>query len=130
MSCGVGCRLSSDPLLLWLWCRLVATAPIGPLAWDPPYAVEAALEKAKKKKRKKEKEKDKSWFSDTMTVKSSFYRKDRSPHSRVHILSTASRVPMSTGLTMTCDNSNKTAITQSTDCVPGRVPGALHSLFY
>ena len=24
VSCGVGCRRSSDPVLLWLWCRLAA----------------------------------------------------------------------------------------------------------
>ena len=53
MSCGVGCRRGSDPALLWLWCRPVTTAPIGPLAWEPPYAVGAALEKAKRQKRKK-----------------------------------------------------------------------------
>ena len=34
-----------DPALLWLWCRLAATAPIGPLAWEPPYAVDTALKK-------------------------------------------------------------------------------------
>jgi len=28
---------------LWLWRRPVATAPIGPLAWEPPYATGAAL---------------------------------------------------------------------------------------
>ena len=28
--CGVGRRHSSDPVLLWLWCRLAAVAPIGP----------------------------------------------------------------------------------------------------
>ena len=39
MSCGVGCRRGSDSALLWLWCRQVATAPIRPLAWEPPYAV-------------------------------------------------------------------------------------------
>ena len=50
MSCGVDCRLGSDPALLWLWRRLVATAPIRPLAWEPPYAVEAAQEKAKRQK--------------------------------------------------------------------------------
>ena len=50
MSCGVGCRHGSDPALLWLWRRLVATAPIQPLAWDPPCAVGAAQEKAKRKK--------------------------------------------------------------------------------
>ena len=37
-----------DPTLLWLWCRLAATAPIGPLAWEPSYAAGAALEKAKR----------------------------------------------------------------------------------
>ena len=49
MSCGVGCRHGLDHALLWLWCRLAATAPIRPLAWEPPYAVRAAQEMAKKK---------------------------------------------------------------------------------
>ena len=53
MSCGVGWRPGLDPELLWLWCRLAATTPIGPLAWEPPYAEGAALEKAKSKKKKK-----------------------------------------------------------------------------
>ena len=52
MSCGEGRRRGSDPALLWLWCRLAAAAPIRPLAWEPPYAMGAALEKAKKKKKK------------------------------------------------------------------------------
>ena len=34
--------------LLWLWGRPAALALIRPLAWEPPYAVGAALEKAKK----------------------------------------------------------------------------------
>ena len=50
-SCGVGCRLGSDPVLLWLWRRPVAAAPTGPLAWEPPHAPGAALEKATKKKK-------------------------------------------------------------------------------
>ena len=53
MSCGVGCRRSSDPTLLWLWRRLVSTAPIRPLAWEPPYATGAAQEIAQKKKKKR-----------------------------------------------------------------------------
>ena len=53
MSCGVGYRHDLDPVLLWLWCRLAATAPIRPLAWEPPYATGAALEKAKRQKKKK-----------------------------------------------------------------------------
>ena len=34
-----------DPVLLWLWCRLVSTAPIRPLAWEPPYAASMALKR-------------------------------------------------------------------------------------
>ena len=52
VSCGVGCRHGLDPALLWLWCRLAATAPIGPLALEPPYATRAAQEKAKRQKKK------------------------------------------------------------------------------
>ena len=52
MSCGAGHRRSSDPMLLWLWCRPAATAPIRPLAWESPYAVGAAQEKAKRQKTK------------------------------------------------------------------------------
>ena len=40
-----------DLALLWLWCRLAAGAPIGPLAWEPPYAVGAALEKTPPQKK-------------------------------------------------------------------------------
>ena len=43
MSCGVGCRSGSDPALLWLWRRPVATVPIQPLAWESPYATGTAL---------------------------------------------------------------------------------------
>ena len=41
----VGRSHSSDPVLLWLWCRPAATAVIGPLAWEPPYPTGAALKK-------------------------------------------------------------------------------------
>ena len=37
---------------MWLWHRPASTAPIRPLAWEPPYAVGVALEKTKKKKKK------------------------------------------------------------------------------
>ena len=53
MSYGVGCRRGSEPALLWLWCRLAATALIRPLACEPPYAVGAAQEMAKSQKKKK-----------------------------------------------------------------------------
>ena len=49
MSCSVGHRCSSDPELLWLWCRPAAVAPIRPLAWEPPYALGVALKKKNKK---------------------------------------------------------------------------------
>ena len=42
VSCGVGCRHTSDLALLWLWFRPAAVALIRPLAWDPPYAMLAA----------------------------------------------------------------------------------------
>ena len=37
--------------MLWLWCRPVGTAPIHSLAWEFPYATDAALRRPKKKKR-------------------------------------------------------------------------------
>ena len=52
VNCRVGHRWGSDLALLWLWYRLAAAAPIGPLAWALPYAVGTAL-KCKKKKKKK-----------------------------------------------------------------------------
>ena len=30
-------------MVLWLWCRPAAVAPIRPLAWELPYATGAAL---------------------------------------------------------------------------------------
>ena len=59
VSCGVGCRHCSDPVLLWLWCRPAATAPIGPLAWKPPYAMGAAQEMAKRQQQKKQQKNNK-----------------------------------------------------------------------
>ena len=57
MSCGVGSRHGSDPMLLWLWCRPAKIAPIRPVAWEPPYAAGAALKKYKRQKKKK-----KNWY--------------------------------------------------------------------
>ena len=42
-----------DPVLLWLWCRLAAAAPIRPLAWELPYAVGVALKRKNKNKNNK-----------------------------------------------------------------------------
>ena len=47
LSSGVGRSHSSFPVLLWLWCRQAATPPIQPLAWELPYAVDAALRRQK-----------------------------------------------------------------------------------
>ena len=56
-------RNYEDPALLWLWRGRAATAPIRPLAWEAPYASEAAQEMAKRqKKKKKDKNKtNKKW---------------------------------------------------------------------
>ena len=45
MSCGINQRHGLDLALLWLWCRLEATALIQPLAWELPFAMGAALKK-------------------------------------------------------------------------------------
>ena len=55
MNCGVGHRHGLELAMLWLWCRPAASAPIGLLAGEPPYAMGVALKNIKKKKRKKEK---------------------------------------------------------------------------
>ena len=44
-SCGVGHGCGLDLAWLWLWRKLAAMAPIGPLAWEPPYAMNEALKK-------------------------------------------------------------------------------------
>ena len=46
VSCGEGLRISLDPALLW--CRLVAAAPIPPLAREFLYVMSAALKRKKK----------------------------------------------------------------------------------
>ena len=51
MILGVGHGCGSDPTLLWLWCRSLATALIRPVAWDPPYAVGVTQENAKRQKK-------------------------------------------------------------------------------
>ena len=54
MSCGVGGRHGSDPVLLWLCSRPAAIAPVQPLVWELPYAVGVALKSGEKKKKKKD----------------------------------------------------------------------------
>ena len=56
MTCGVGCRRGSNPVLLWLWGRPAAVALIQCLAWELLYAVGAALKSEGKKKKGKGKE--------------------------------------------------------------------------
>ena len=58
-SCELWCRHVSDPVLLWLWYRLAAIAPIQLLAWEFPYAASVALKSKSKSKNKKEKRKKK-----------------------------------------------------------------------
>ena len=36
-------------MLLWLWCKPGAIAPIRPLVWEPPYATGVTLKRQKKK---------------------------------------------------------------------------------
>ena len=52
MSCNVGHRHGSDPVLLWLWHRPAAAVQTGPLAQELPYAAGAAIKKERKEERK------------------------------------------------------------------------------
>ena len=52
MNCGVGPIRGSDPALLWLWHRPVATAPISPLAWEISICCRCGPRKGKKTKKK------------------------------------------------------------------------------
>ena len=73
MRCGIGRRRGLDPMLLWLWHRLLATALIQPIPWEPRYAAGVVLEKKrpnelkvvplrnKKLEVKKNKTKNKYW---------------------------------------------------------------------
>ena len=47
----VGPTCGSDPTLLWLRCRPEASAPVQPLAWEPPFAVGVALNKQTNKQK-------------------------------------------------------------------------------
>ena len=71
MSCGVGRRWGSDPMLLCLWHRPAATASIRPLAWETPYVVGASLEKAKRQKKPKKQKKPRILGSAAMVDKES-----------------------------------------------------------
>ena len=46
-----------DSALLWLWCRLAATAPIRLPAWEPPYAVGEDLKSQNKQTNKQQQQK-------------------------------------------------------------------------
>ena len=47
MSCGVRRRRGLDLAWLWLWYRPAALAPIPPLGWELPYAIDVALKRQK-----------------------------------------------------------------------------------
>ena len=53
VSCGLCHICGLDSALLCLWGRPAATAPVWPLTWDLPYAMDAGLKRQKKKKKKK-----------------------------------------------------------------------------
>ena len=66
MSCDIGCGGGSDSALLWLLCRLAATVLIGPLTWELPYGMGAAL-KSKTKNKTKQKPQIKTPYSNEHT---------------------------------------------------------------
>ena len=48
---GVGCTQGLNLVLLWLWHRLAAAAPIVPLDWETPYAMGVALKRQRQKRK-------------------------------------------------------------------------------
>ena len=70
--------------MLWLWRRPVATAPIRPLAWEPPYAAGAAQEIAtitttttkRQKTKKKEKKRKEIGKIEVMWLQFNFFYTD------------------------------------------------------
>ena len=52
--CRMWCRsqMQLGSVLLWLWHRLTATAPIGPLSQELPYAPGTAIKRKKKENKK------------------------------------------------------------------------------
>ena len=75
MNFSVGCRLGLDPVLLWLWCRLAAVAPIRPLAWKLPYAMGVALKK--KTTDQKKKKATSNWYILLMLIKTEWLKLSR-----------------------------------------------------
>ena len=51
-NCGVGHKRGSDPVLLWLWCRPAAVAPIRLLAWGLTYAADVLKSKERNKQKR------------------------------------------------------------------------------
>ena len=51
MSCAIGCRCGSTPVLLWLWCKPVAIALIQPPSMETSVCLGCGLKKTKKKKK-------------------------------------------------------------------------------
>ena len=49
--CSLGPRCSSDPVLPWLWHRLVAGALIQPLGSELPHAADGAVKRKRRKKK-------------------------------------------------------------------------------
>ena len=60
VSCGVGCRCSLDPVLLWLWRKPGAASQIRHLAREFPNATGVALKNKDKKKKQKQKQNKKT----------------------------------------------------------------------
>ena len=60
MSCSVGHRQGLDLVVVWLWYRLAAVAPIQPLALEFPYVAGEAVFKKKRKEEKRKRKRKKN----------------------------------------------------------------------
>ena len=82
-SCSVSHRCGSDPVLLWLWRRSAAAAPIRSLAWGLPYGADAAArrEREKKERRKERKGKEKLISGEKKRISVKFPYREKSSKS-------------------------------------------------
>ena len=73
MSSSVGHRCGWELALLCLWCRAVVTTLIQPGAWEPPYAMGAALKKKKEKENENKRKETKEQRAKVLLKKRSFF---------------------------------------------------------
>ena len=85
VSCGIGCRHGSDPVLLCLWHRLAVVTLIQHLAWELPYGMDAA-QKCTKDKKIKKKKKERYNNGKVRTLSILIFKRNKNIHGKSNII--------------------------------------------